>query len=75
MNTDKINEAIRILKEEVEIKDTERLDAILTAVKALETVRAINDLIDEYDISNTNSRVMSMFEIKLVEALNSGGEI
>lgn len=75
MNTEKINEAIRILKEEVEIKDTERLDAILTAVKALETVRAINDLIDEYDIRRIDKSMLETFEIRLLEAIDSGGEI
>jgi hypothetical protein len=68
-------EAATIIKETIEIKDDQRLEALMMAIKALKTVKAINDLIDEYDIRSLNIDEQSSFEIKVVEAIDSGGEI
>ena len=68
-------EAATIIKETIEIKDDQRLEALMMAIEALNTVKAINDLIDEYDIRSLNIDELSSFEIKVVEAINSGGEI
>ena len=68
-------EAATIIKETIEIKDDQRLEALMMAIKALKTVKAINDLIDEYDIRSLNIDEQSSFEIKVVETIDSGGEI
>lgn len=68
-------EAATIIKETIEIKDDQRLEALMMAIEALKTVKAIKDLIDEYDIRSLNIDELSSFEIKVVEAINSGGEI
>lgn len=68
-------EAAAIIKETIEIKDDQRLEALMMAIEALKTVKAINDLIDEYDIRSLNIDEQSSFEIKVVEAIDSGGEI
>ena len=68
-------EAATIIKEKIEIKDDQRLEALMMAIKALKTVKAINDLIDKYDIRSLNIDEQSSFEIKVVEAIDSGGEI
>ena len=68
-------EAATIIKKTIEIKDDQRLEALMMAIEALKTVKAIKDLIDEYDIRSLNIDELSSFEIKVVEAINSGGEI
>ena len=68
-------EAATIIKETIEIKDDQRLEALMMAIKALKTVKAINDLIDEYDIRRIDKSMLETFEIRLLEAIDSGGEI